>query len=213
MKLWNATCPRMRKKYKGSPFGISNRSSSWRDTCSDRMVRCARPFGHTSVIALLAVLTSWFRSFIAIMPTSSASGGGSSLLWGFDYWMRNPWCVETGRPQQIARTRWYNQWSVLEAAAHDVPQPIGSGASEREALGGFCDRAFSLAKLPPVSSMSSLWSKSSPAWWPFCWPSFGKGICVCWWYHCLCVSSFGHKGCEEGSCEVWADSIGQDQLW
>ena len=32
--------------------------------------------------------------------------------------MRRPWCVEAGRPQQVAKTRWFTRRSVLEAAAH-----------------------------------------------------------------------------------------------
>ena len=39
-----------------------------------------------------------------------------------------------------------------------MPQPAGSGADEREAIGSFRDRAFGPAGLPPVSSsLSSLW--------------------------------------------------------
>ena len=32
--------------------------------------------------------------------------------------MQSPWCVEAGRSQQIAWTRWFTQRSVLEAAAN-----------------------------------------------------------------------------------------------
>ena len=32
--------------------------------------------------------------------------------------MQSPWCFEAGRPQQVARTRWFTQRSVLKAAAH-----------------------------------------------------------------------------------------------
>ena len=46
------------------------------------------------------------------------SGGGSGSLRVCDYWKQSPWCVEAGRSQQIARTRWSTLWSVLEAAAH-----------------------------------------------------------------------------------------------
>ena len=63
----------------------------------------------------------------------------------------------------------------------DVPQPAGSGTGEQEALGGFRDRVFSPAGLPPVSSsLCSLFGApggmSGPAHYPFCWSSFGTGI-------------------------------------
>ena len=78
-----------------SPFGIR------------RHWQIGQPFGHPFVIALLAVLTSRFRSFAAIKQTYSA----------FGYWMRSQWCVEAGQPQKMARTRWFTLRSVLETAA------------------------------------------------------------------------------------------------
>ena len=69
---------------------------------------------------------------------SSPSGGGSSLLRGFSYWMRDSWCFE-------ARTRLFTRRRVLEAAAHvcaysdgHVP-PLAPIAEERwqACLGGF----------------------------------------------------------------------------
>ena len=43
------------------------------DACCDRITRCVMPFGGTFEISLPAVLTSRFRSFAAILPTSPAS--------------------------------------------------------------------------------------------------------------------------------------------
>ena len=68
----NATCLHMRKKYEDSLLGISNWSSPRMGMYSSQIVRCMRPFGCTSIIPLFAVLTSWFRSFEAIQPTSPA---------------------------------------------------------------------------------------------------------------------------------------------
>ena len=52
-----------------------------------------------------------FRSYLADF-------GWSGYLRGCGYWMRSPWCVEAGRPQQVAGTRWFALRSVLEDVAH-----------------------------------------------------------------------------------------------
>ena len=78
--------------------------------CSDQAAKCTRPFGCIFVIILSACLISSFRSFAAISP----SGGGNSWLRMFGYSVRNSWCFEAGRPQQVARTGWFTLRSVLE---------------------------------------------------------------------------------------------------
>ena len=67
-------CNASARKEEGFSFGISNWSNPRKATCSARIVRCARPFRRTSVIALLAVLTSRFSSFVAIYPTFPTFG-------------------------------------------------------------------------------------------------------------------------------------------
>ena len=54
------------------------------------------------------LLVQEFRNYLADFPRLSGCG----------YWMRSPWSIEVGRPQQIIGTRWFTLWSVLEAAAH-----------------------------------------------------------------------------------------------
>ena len=39
--------------------------------------------------------------------------------------MRSPWCVEAGRPQQVARSRWFALRNVLEDVAHVCPYSDG----------------------------------------------------------------------------------------
>ena len=68
-KQWNARRSGARKKYEGSSFGISNRSSLRTGACSGQIVRCAKPFGSTFVITLLAVLIFRFRSSAVIELT------------------------------------------------------------------------------------------------------------------------------------------------
>ena len=94
-----------------------------------------------ALIALLAILTSWFRSFVAIQLTYSAFG----LLRGFGYWMWSLWCVETCRPQQVARNGWFVLRSVLEditrlslfwricstIGSHREPSPFGLQGRDR----------------------------------------------------------------------------------
>ena len=69
-KPWNVARSRVRKKFKGFPMGTSSSSSPLMCTRNGRTVRCAEPFGRTSVIALPAVLFSWFefRSYFADFP-------------------------------------------------------------------------------------------------------------------------------------------------
>ena len=71
---------------------------------------------------------SWSLCALSRSPTLGVSqlycrllppwGGRSGSLRGRDYWMWSPWCIEAGQPQQVARTRWFTQRSVLEATAH-----------------------------------------------------------------------------------------------
>ena len=56
-----------------------------------------------------------FRSYLADLLRQEAE---AALLRGFCFWMWSPWCVEAGRPQQIAR-------SVLEDIAHICPYSDG----------------------------------------------------------------------------------------
>ena len=61
----------MRKKCEGFKMGA----------CCDRIARYAMPFGRTFVISLPAVLISHFRSFAAILLTSSALGRLAARVW------------------------------------------------------------------------------------------------------------------------------------
>ena len=80
MKLRKRTRLYVRKKCEGFPIGISIPSRPRIGACCDRITRCVTPFGHTFVIALLAVLISRFRSFAGILPTSPTLGRLKQLV-------------------------------------------------------------------------------------------------------------------------------------
>ena len=75
---------------------------------------------------------------------------------------------------------------------HDVSQLVDSGVGEREVLETRLRRLRMRRHVGPARDS-------------FCLPSYGKGIGVRRWYHCFCVPPSGHKGCEEGGCEVRAN--------
>ena len=65
---------RVKKKYEGSPIGISFLSRPRTGDCCVRVVRYVMPFGRTFGVALPAALISRSGSFVAILPTSPALG-------------------------------------------------------------------------------------------------------------------------------------------
>ena len=83
-----------------------------------RVLQTNRTFGRTFVIALPAVLISRFRTFAAILPTSPTLGRQKRLAARVGLLNAKSVILEAGRPQQVARTRWFTLQNVLEAVAH-----------------------------------------------------------------------------------------------
>ena len=91
-----------------------------------RVTVCKVPVQHNGDV--LAADLSAYGSVEEVPPLRATDGKAHgdyilNVCWrgflrGCGYWMRNSWCIEADWSQQIARTIWFTQRSLLEAAAH-----------------------------------------------------------------------------------------------